>query len=233
MYNFKSDFNKVKKLTNNFRNINSDSIISFPRSILVLRLICCLTHLDLTEIYNKKYGKTVRFNLFESGTPVGKKISSRLAEIFSENIPTDISFESAHEKYNEIQRRLGKNRIKGISLENKLNNLFLKNDIKFERNVCIPTSSGIRVDVDFAIPSKHKTKVAIECKISRGYSGHDSFLKARVMALNSIELQEKNIKYISIVGGKWSPNALSLLNKYCHRVIKEPDFNQVLNALRT
>jgi hypothetical protein len=216
MYNFEKLFLATKKATDDFKIINAEILRNVPKGILILRLICGLTHLKLTEIYKEKFKKTVRFNLYEQEhDKIGKKVGDRLASIFIENLPDKIEYEKIKERYKKIEigsksyHRIGK------KLEEKVKKILEREKIKFNQGISIIGKSGIPIDVDFVIPSRIEPTFVIECKVLKGLSGHDSFRSSRIMALNSIELKVKKIKYIAIISGVWTKNSFKLLKNYC------------------
>jgi len=230
MYNLKELFLKVKGETNNFQNINADFLKRMPESILILRLVCGLTHLKLTEIYKERFDKVVRFNIFERRQKIGDKVGERLSKIFSENMPEKIEFDDIEKKYLQTQQEYVKNRHGDENdLEKIVKRILVDENIPFERTVYIRGKSNVPISADFVIPSLLKPKITIECKISRGFSGHDSFAKARIMSMNSIELGK--ILYIAVIDGRWSKNSINLLKNYC-TIIKKENIKELLDAIQ-
>ena len=230
MYNLRKLFFQIRKETNNFKIINTDVLKRTPGSILILRLICGLTHLKLTEIYKKKFDKIVRFNIYENKREkIGNKIGERLSEIFLENIPKEIKLDDIEKKYLQMQTYV-KNRYGSENeLEVMVKKMLIQNKILFKCNVSIKGKSSVPIDVDFTIPSSLNPKFVIECKTSKGFSGHDSFSKARIMSINAVELKAKKIFYIAVIDGRWTKSSINLLKNYCilikkDEIYKLPDF---------
>jgi len=215
----------------NFKKINPELIQKIPQSIFILRLVCGLTHLKLTEEYKRKYNKNVRFTPYEFNKQrIGKKVANRLSEIFQENLPDKIEYIDIEKKALAIKKRNSESHGIGKGVEEKVIR-FLKNEkIQFERNVSLRGRTGVPIDVDIVIPSKSSPLVAIECKLVRSFSGHYAFQYARVMVFNSIELSSKKIKYVVVIGGDWTPNSLKLLENYC-TVIKENELDNLKETI--
>jgi hypothetical protein len=231
MDKFEKYFILVKNESKNFKKITPELIQKIPWSILILRLVCNLTHLKLTEEYKKRYGKNVRFTPYEYNKEnIGKKIASRLSEIFQEYLPNKVEYSEIRQKFLKIKEyNAGRHGI-AKDFEEKVIKILNSYGIKFERNVSIMGKTNVPIDVDIVIPSKTNPKIAIECKIVRGLSGHYSFYHSRAMVLNSIELSYKKIKYVAVIGGDWTPNSLKLLENYC-TVVKEDNLNELKEVI--
>jgi len=231
MDKFEESFISVKNNSNDFKVISPELIQKIPRSILILRLVCNLTHLKLTDEYKRKYNKTVRFTPYEYNRQnTGKKIASRLSEIFQENLPNRVDYSEIRQRFLKIKEyNTGRHGI-ARNFEEKVIKILKNGGIKFERNVSIIGKTGVPIDVDIVIPSKTAPKIAIECKITRRLSGHYAFYHSRVMVLNAIELSSKKIKYVAVIGGIWTPNSLKLLENYCS-IVKEDNLNELKEVI--
>lgn len=229
---FRKLFVELKKDTNNFKLINRELFGKNPRYIRVFRAICNLNHLKLTEIYSRKFNKTVRFGGYESGAMnVGRKVSNRLIKIFKENFPREINYELIEkaflnsQQYNEPRHKLGK------KLESLVRESLLDHKIEFSKNVNIKGASGIPINVDFVIPSRNLPKIAIECKATKDIAGHYSISIARGLAINSVELRSKNIKFIAFLGGRWTTNSIKLLENYCE-IMRKNELDDLPNLIK-
>lgn len=208
-------YDRLVVLTENFKIIRPEVLMADPLHLSAIRLICQLTHSELTKQYHKNYGKILGCNPYEQGhIKLGHRAAIRLTAIFNENLPQNPSLDILINRL-KIMHRYRKSHQIGSHLEDRLEGLMQMKKIPYEKHVSILGKSDILHRVDFVIPSKKNPMFIVECKVTRALTSQTALSNAKSMALTAIDLSKEGSKFIAVIEGNWGKNSLKLLNTYC------------------
>ena len=252
----KSIFKESKKLSNNFSDL-SKMLLSFPRSLIILRLAtkqgrikfsnnCKIFLQQVQEIEEGKRRLGIkRVERILSSTPINEDIFkwSKIKATFKifQQIPkTGFFGKEAINHFNidlELKRKVALLGLKSIPMnesEFSIFNILKNNSISFERQALLLNSlkTPKMIVIDFAIPDGKDPSIVIEVTRSKFIFRTRGTLNS-INSLNKVLLGfrikklNENVKSVIVIGNEADEAAISLLNESFDFVIKEDEINKL------
>jgi len=209
-------------------------LLAHPRYLEILRKLANLSHTEFERLYFSKYKSRFCASNYEvRQNTMGKKVSARLAELFSELFKNlkNTEFEKVIEYNKRVKISVDSHKI-GNKAEEIVQKLLEKNNVIFYKHARIIGYSGIAHKVDFLIGTKYEPFAIIEVKKSNELK-HNSMAKTKELVATAVDINKKHkLLFLVYLAGSFSDDSISFLKSYCDEVVlDEQDLANLIRGL--